>query len=81
MIKEKCEKGGTCNACNQSSSWCQQEKEVYARERLKSNLSHIKHRFLVMSGKGGGEKAGVRDMKKGGGKLSFIERRDYYARI
>jgi hypothetical protein len=34
-----------------------------------------------MSGKGGSEKAGVRDMKKGGGKLSYIERRDCYARI
>jgi len=36
---------------------------------------------MVMSGKGGSKKVGVRNMKKGGGKLSSIERRDCYARI
>jgi hypothetical protein len=55
-------------------SLCQREIEV--------NLSHIKHRFIGMNGKGSSEKAGVRDMKKGGGELSYyIERRDCYARI
>jgi len=81
MTKEKCEKDATCNACNQSSSWSQQEKEAYAQERLKSTLSYIKHRFMMMSGKGGSEKPGVRDMKIGGGELSSIERRDCYARV
>jgi hypothetical protein len=36
MTKEKCERVATCNAWNQLSSWTQQEKEAYAKERLKS---------------------------------------------
>jgi len=81
MTKEKCEKDVTCDTCNQSGSRSQQEKEAHTQERLKSKLSHIKHRVMVMSGKGGSKKVGVRNMKKGGGKLSSIERRDCYARI
>jgi ATP-binding protein involved in chromosome partitioning len=59
MTKEKCEKDTTCNTCNQSSSCSQQEKEAHTQERLKSKLSHIKHRVMVMSGKGGVGKSSV----------------------
>jgi ATP-binding protein involved in chromosome partitioning len=59
MTEEKCEKDATCDTCNQSSSCSQQEKEAHAQERLKSKLSHIKHRILVMSGKGGVGKSSV----------------------
>jgi len=53
MGKEKCEKDVICDTCNESGSCSQQEKEAHAQERVKSKLSHIKHRILVMSGKGG----------------------------
>jgi Mrp family chromosome partitioning ATPase len=59
MAEEKCEKDATCDTCNQSSSCDQQEKEAHAQERLKSKLSHIKHRIMVMSGKGGVGKSTV----------------------
>jgi ATP-binding protein involved in chromosome partitioning len=59
MAEEKCEKDTTCETCNQSSSCSQQEKEAHAQERLKSKLSHIKHRIMVMSGKGGVGKSTV----------------------
>ena len=59
MDEEKCENGATCETCNQSSSCTQHEKEVHAQERLNSRLSHIKHRILVMSGKGGVGKSTV----------------------
>src|SRR4030042_1231794 len=59
MAGEKCEKDTTCEPCNQSSSCSQQEKEAHAQERLKSKLSHIKHRIMVMSGKGGVGKSTV----------------------
>lgn len=59
MTKEKCEKDATCDTCNQSSSCSQQEKEAHAQERLKSKLYHIKHRIMVMSGKGGVGKSSV----------------------
>jgi Mrp family chromosome partitioning ATPase len=59
MAEEKCEKDTVCDTCNESSSCSQQEKEAHAQERLKSKLSHIKHRIMVMSGKGGVGKSTV----------------------
>lgn len=59
MTKEKCEKDAICETCNQSSSCSQQEKETHTQERLKLKLSHIKHRIIVMSGKGGVGKSTV----------------------
>jgi Mrp family chromosome partitioning ATPase len=59
LTEEKCEKEVICDTCNQSSSCSQQEKEAHAQERLNSKLSHIKHRILVMSGKGGVGKSTV----------------------
>jgi ATP-binding protein involved in chromosome partitioning len=59
MTKEKCKKDAICDTCNQSSSCSQQEKEAHAQERLSSKLSRIKHRILVMSGKGGVGKSTV----------------------
>jgi ATP-binding protein involved in chromosome partitioning len=59
MAKEKCEKDVTCDSCNQSGSCSQQEKEAHAQERLKSKLSHISHRIMIMSGKGGVGKSTV----------------------
>jgi len=59
MTEEKCEKDATCDTCNQTSSCSQQEKEAHAQERLKSKLSHIQHRIMVMSGKGGVGKSTV----------------------
>jgi len=59
MEKEKCEKDSTCETCDQTDSCGQQEKEAHAQEKLRSNLSHIKHRIMVMSGKGGVGKSSV----------------------
>src|SRR4030043_1250160 len=59
MTKEQCEKDTICDTCNQTHSCDQQEKEAHAQERLKSKLSHIKHRIMVMSGKGGVGKSTV----------------------
>jgi len=59
MIEDKCKKDEVCDTCNQSSSCSQQEKEARAQERLRSKLSHIQHRIMVMSGKGGVGKSTV----------------------
>ncbi len=59
MAKEKCEKDAICDTCNESGSCSQQEKEAHTQERLASRLSHIKHRIMVMSGKGGVGKSTV----------------------
>src|SRR4030043_1634659 len=59
MEKEKCEQDSTCETCDQTNSCSQQEKEAHAQEKLRSRLSHIKHRIMVMSGKGGVGKSSV----------------------
>jgi ATP-binding protein involved in chromosome partitioning len=59
MDKGKCENNTNCETCNQSSSCTQQEKETHVQGRLNTRLSHIKHRILVMSGKGGVGKSTV----------------------
>jgi len=59
MAEEKCEKDSTCETCDQTNSCNQQEKEAHTQERLRSRLSHINHRIMVMSGKGGVGKSTV----------------------
>src|SRR4030042_2112105 len=59
MNGEKCEKDTTCETCNPTGPCTQEQKEAHAQERLKSKLSHIKHRILVRSGKGGVGKSTV----------------------
>jgi ATP-binding protein involved in chromosome partitioning len=59
MEKEACEKESSCEPCDQTGSCSQQEKEAKAQKRLNSKLSRIKHRIMVMSGKGGVGKSTV----------------------
>jgi len=59
MAKEKCKKDAICDTCNESGSCSQQEKEAHQQERLASRLICIKHRIMVMSGKGGVGKSTV----------------------
>ncbi len=59
MAEEKCKTDAVCDTCDQSSSCSQQEKEAHAQEKLRSKLSHIRHRIVVMSGKGGVGKSTV----------------------
>ncbi len=58
-MTEKCDKESSCGTCDQSSSCSQEEKDRHNQERLKSKLSHIRHRVMVMSGKGGVGKSTV----------------------
>ena len=59
MTKEEYENDATRDTRNPPGSPSQQEKEAHAQERLESKLSHIKHRIMVMSGKGGVGKSSV----------------------
>lgn len=59
MEKETCQKDMTCEVCDQSGSCNPQEREAHAQERLRTKLSHIRHRIMVMSGKGGVGKSTV----------------------
>jgi len=59
MGEGKCEKDQLCDTCNQSKVCSEQEKQAHTEERLRTHLSHIRHRIMVMSGKGGVGKSTV----------------------
>jgi len=57
--KKKCDTSEDCQSCGQSGSCSEDEKQAHRERRLKENLSHIEHRIMVMSGKGGVGKSTV----------------------
>jgi Mrp family chromosome partitioning ATPase len=57
--KKKCDSSQDCQACNQSTSCSEEEKQAHREQMLKETLSHIEHRLMVMSGKGGVGKSTV----------------------
>ncbi|MBN2810004.1 MAG: Mrp/NBP35 family ATP-binding protein [Deltaproteobacteria bacterium] len=58
-MSEKCTDGATCGSCSSSGSCSAEEKQKREEEVLQSRLSQIKHRIVVMSGKGGVGKSTV----------------------
>lgn len=57
--KKKCDTSEDCQSCGQSGSCSEDEKQAHREQMLKENLSHIEHRIMVMSGKGGVGKSTV----------------------
>src|SRR4030065_2468716 len=57
--KKKCDTSADCQSCGQSGSCSEDEKQAHRERMLKENLSHIEHRIMVMSGKGGVGKSTV----------------------
>ena len=52
-MSENCAEGATCGSCSSSESCSAEDKQKREEEVLQARLSHIKHRLVVMSGKGG----------------------------
>jgi len=57
--KKKCDTSEDCQSCGQTGSCSEDEKQAHQEQMLKENLSHIEHRIMVMSGKGGVGKSTV----------------------
>ena len=57
--KKKCDSSQECQSCNQEASCSEDEKHAHQQRLLKEKLSHIEHRIMVMSGKGGVGKSTV----------------------
>ena len=57
--KKECEPRHTCETCGETDKCSEKEKQAHEEERLKKRLSLIRHRILVMSGKGGVGKSTV----------------------
>jgi len=51
--KDVCEKDKPCETCSAADKCTQEEKERHEERRLKETLFHIRHKLMVMSGKGG----------------------------
>ncbi len=58
-MSDKCTEGGTCSSCSSADSCSAEEKQKREQEVLDARLSKIKHRLVVMSGKGGVGKSTV----------------------
>ena len=59
MTQEACDKNSTCETCSQEGTCSQDEKEVHSEKLLRKIMGRIKHKFMVMSGKGGVGKSTV----------------------
>jgi len=59
MSQESCDKDATCETCGQQGSCSEDEKEAHSKELLRKTMGKIRHKFMVMSGKGGVGKSTV----------------------
>jgi ATP-binding protein involved in chromosome partitioning len=51
--KRTCDAKQSCESCGETQKCSEKEREAHEEERLKTRLSHIRHKIMVMSGKGG----------------------------
>jgi len=51
--KEKCEEEKSCSTCEHASKCSEETKKKHEEERLRRRLAEIRHRMMVISGKGG----------------------------
>ena len=58
-MSEKCDKSSSCQACGSAGGCNPDEKEAHDLMRLESTMAQVKHKFMVLSGKGGVGKSSV----------------------
>ncbi len=58
-MNDKCTQNGTCSSCSNADGCSAEEKQKREQEILDARLNKIKHRLVVMSGKGGVGKSTV----------------------
>ncbi len=59
MTSEQCNKTSSCEACNEAGACSQEEKEAHEQQRREATMAQVKHKFMVLSGKGGVGKTSV----------------------
>ena len=59
MCTEKCEKDSNCQSCGEAEKCSQAEKEAHEAKIIAKRMGDIKHKFMVISGKGGVGKTSV----------------------
>lgn len=58
-MSEKCDSNASCETCNQGQKCSDKEKEEHETRRLQAKMALVKHKFMVLSGKGGVGKTSV----------------------
>ncbi len=58
-MSEKCEPTDSCQTCSQSASCSADEKAAHTERRVAEKLASIRHKIMIMSGKGGVGKSTV----------------------
>jgi ATP-binding protein involved in chromosome partitioning len=59
MSENKCKSDDSCQSCGDAEKCSQSEKEVHEAKLIAGRMENIKHKFLVISGKGGVGKTSV----------------------
>ncbi len=59
MGNQTCDSSNGCQSCGESEKCSQEEKEKHAKELIVKNMNQIRHKFMVLSGKGGVGKSSV----------------------
>jgi ATP-binding protein involved in chromosome partitioning len=59
MEEPKCDANKACDSCESGSTCSDKEREEHEQVRLEQKLFHIRHKIMVMSGKGGVGKSTV----------------------
>jgi ATP-binding protein involved in chromosome partitioning len=57
--KQECDTAQLCETCAEAGTCSEKEKQAHEERRLKDRLYHIRHKIMVMSGKGGVGKSTV----------------------
>jgi len=59
MSTEKCDEKKGCQSCETSEKCSQEEKDAHEQKMLDEKMAFVKHKFMVVSGKGGVGKSTV----------------------
>ncbi|MBW1853600.1 MAG: Mrp/NBP35 family ATP-binding protein [Deltaproteobacteria bacterium] len=59
MSTDKCDEKTSCQSCEESPRCSHEEKEAHEQRLLDERMSRVKHKFMVISGKGGVGKSTV----------------------
>lgn len=58
-MSDTCDRNSSCETCNQGQDCSDKKKEEHEAERLQAKMALVKHKFMVLSGKGGVGKTSV----------------------
>jgi ATP-binding protein involved in chromosome partitioning len=59
MSKKTCESDASCQSCDTADTCSQTEKEAHEQQTIDKNMEQVRHKFMVLSGKGGVGKSSV----------------------